>query len=72
MKFFKKDNKRINAESINSMTISADFIGINTEYGHFEIANQVGVTKELELEKYIIKIVGGIIVDVKERNDKNG
>lgn len=72
MKFFKKDNKKINAESINSMTISADFIGINTKYGHYEIANQVGVTKELELEKYIIKIVGGIIVDVKERNDKNG
>lgn len=68
MKFFKKDNKRINAESINSMTISADFIGINTEYGHFEIANKIGVTKELELEKYIIKIVGGIIVEVKERN----
>ena len=63
--FIKKG--KINAEDINAMTIGADIISVNNRFGHYEIGDQVGVTKELELEKYIIKIVGGIIVEVKEK-----
>ena len=63
--FIKKG--KINTEEINAMTIGADIISVNNRFGHYEIGNQVGVTKELELEKYIIKIVGGIIVEVKEK-----
>ena len=58
---------KINTEEINAMTIGADIISVNNRFGHYEIGDQVGVTKELELEKYIIKIVGGIIVEVKEK-----
>lgn len=65
------NKKKINTEEINAMTIGADIISVNNRFGHYEIGEQVGVTKELELEKYIIKIVGGIIVDVKEKGINN-
>ena len=65
------NKKKINTEEINAMTIGADIISVNNKFGHYEIGEQVGVTKELELEKYIIKIVGGIIVDVKEKGINN-
>lgn len=62
---FKKNNKKINTESLSAMTISADIISINTEYGHFEIGDNVGITKEIQLDKYILKIVGGIITNIE-------
>lgn len=59
---------KVNAEDIKTMTISADIIAINNKYGHFEIDNKVGKTVEIELEKYTLIFIGGILVDVKERN----
>lgn len=66
-----KSNKgEINASSVKSMTVSADFIAVNTNFGHYEIGNEIGVTKTIQLDKYKIKIVGGIIVGIEEV--KNG
>lgn len=59
--------KKENIEDIKAMTISADIIAINNKYGHFEIDNKVGKTVELELEKYNLIFVGGILVDIKEK-----
>lgn len=62
-----KANKgEINASSVKSMTVSADFIAVNTNYGHYEIGNEIGVTKTIQIDKYKIKIVGGIIVGIEE------
>ena len=58
---FKKEKSKISA-----MTINADVVAVNTEYGHFEIADNVGITKQIQVDKYIITIMGGIITDVKE------
>lgn len=60
--------KKKNIEDINAMTIGADIISVNNEYGHYEIGGKIGQTVELELEKYNLIFVGGILVDVKERN----
>ena len=57
----------INGSSINGMTVGADIISVNNTGGHFEIGDEIGISKELELEKYKIKIVGGIIVGIKEK-----
>lgn len=62
-----KINKgEINASSIKSMTVSADFISVNTRFGHYEIGDNIGITKNIQIDKYKIKIVGGIIVDIEE------
>ena len=62
-----KANKgEINASSIKSMTVSADFISVNTNYGHYEIGNEIGITKIIQLDNYKIKIVGGIVVGIEE------
>ena len=59
--------KKKNIEQINAMAIGADIISINNSYGHYEINGKVGITKEIELEKYILVYMGGILVDVKEK-----
>lgn len=56
----------INASSVKAMTVNADFIAVNTNYGHYEIGNEIGITKTIQLDKYKIKIVGGIIVGIEE------
>ena len=62
-----KANKgEINASSVKSMTVSADFIAVNTNFGHYEIGNEIGITKIIQLDKYKLKIVGGIIVGIEE------
>ena len=62
-----KANKgEINASSVKSMTVSADFIAVNTNFGHYEIGNEIGITKTIQLDKYKLKIVGGIIVGIEE------
>jgi len=58
---------KVNASSINGMTVGADIIGVNNKGGHFEIGDEIGISKEIELENYKIKIIGGIIVEVKEK-----
>lgn len=56
----------INASSVKAMTVNADFISVNTELGHYEIGNEIGITKTIQLDKYKLKIVGGIIVGIEE------
>lgn len=58
---------KVNAEDIKAMTIGADIISVNNEYGHYEIGGKVGKTVELELEKYNLIFVGGILIDIKEK-----
>lgn len=67
---FRKNNKKINTESLSAMTISADIISVNTKYGHFEIGDETGVTKEIQLDKYVLKIVGGIITNIEMKGEK--
>ena len=75
MKLFKKKNneefniKRINASTINSTTIGADYISINNDYGHFEIGDNVGKTYNVKVDNKILVFKGGILVDIVERND---
>lgn len=56
----------VNASSVSAMTVNADFISVNTNYGHYEIGNEIGITKTIQLDKYKLKIVGGIIVGIEE------
>lgn len=60
---FKK--KKTNS-SIDAMTISADIIHVNNEYGHYEVGNSIGKTITLKLENYTLEYKGGILVGVKE------
>jgi hypothetical protein len=74
MKLFRKKEedlnvKRINASAINSMTIGADYISINNDYGHFEIGDNVGKTYNVKVDNKILVFKGGILVDIVERND---
>lgn len=62
MKLFKKN--QINYDSINAMTVKADYIGINNEYGHYEIGNKIGKTAKIQLENYTLVFSGGILVDI--------
>jgi len=62
----KKNKQNINTSAIHAMTVSADFIGVNTQYGHFEIGDNIGISKEIQIDKYKIKIMGGIIVAIEE------
>lgn len=63
--FFKKKNK-INVDDIQAMSISADIISTNSEFGHYNVGDFVGKTFEVKADKYILKFIGGILVDVKE------
>ena len=56
----------VNASSVKAMTVSADFIAVNTNFGHYEIGNEIGITQTIKLDKYKLKIVGGIIVGIEE------
>ena len=60
---FKK--KKTNS-SIDAMTISADIIHVNNEYGHYEVGDNIGKTITLKLENYTLEYKGGILVGVKE------
>jgi len=52
----------INSSEINSMTISADIVSVNTDYGHFEIGGKTGFTGKING----VKFVGGICVGLEE------
>ena len=58
---------RIIGKSINGMTISGDFISVNNKFGHYEIGEQIGKTITLNLEKYKLTFVGGILVEIELR-----
>lgn len=62
---FKKKNK-IDKSSINAISISADIVSTNTEYGHFNCGDYIGKTYTLQLDNHILEFKGGILVDVKE------
>lgn len=61
--FFKKKN-------YDSMVVSGDIIAVNTIYGHYEIGNKIGLTATIELENKILYFIGGILVEVKEKEIK--
>lgn len=68
---FKKKEKdnRINASSVKAISVSADYMAVNNEYGHFEIGDNVGKTYNVKVDNKILVFKGGILVDIVERND---
>lgn len=65
---FKRKN-RINADDIQAMSVSADIISTNSEFGHYNVGEFTGKTFELKTDNYILKFIGGILVDVKENKE---
>lgn len=61
LKGTKISSREINASSINTMTIGADIISINNEFGHYEIGKYQGFTGEINGAIFI----GGICVGKK-------
>lgn len=47
LKGTKISSGEINASSINSITVGADYISINNEFGHYEIGKYQGFTGEI-------------------------
>ena len=57
----------VNASSINGVTLNADIIAVNNELGHFEIAGKCGKTIEIDMDKYILIFIGGILTEIREK-----
>lgn len=62
---FNKKNQ-ISASSVTAISISADVIGTNNEYGHFTIGNEIGKTCEVKIDNKILIYKGGLLIDIKE------
>lgn len=58
---------KISGSSIDGITVSGDILSVNTKYGHYEIGGKVGKTITIELDKYILTFIGGILIEVKEK-----
>lgn len=57
---------KITGSSINGMTVSGDFIAVNTDKGHYEIGNKIGRTTTITLDKHTLVFIGGILVEVRK------
>lgn len=60
---------KVNASEINSQTIAGDVISVNSEYGHFEIGDNIGKNLNLVIDNYVLIFKGGILVDIQPKEE---